>query len=478
MKIRNSLAILCSAAFCFALALSGCKNKNSTSSNPSSGGGDTSSGDTSGGSQQVWTVTFDTQGGSTVAAQKVKNGQTATKPADPTKANFTFKGWFEEAGAVTPFDFTTKITTNWTIYAGWTAQSVVPPGPDDPNPPTPTTYDYYVTVGTQEFGLTTSANALATDQTGEWTANLGSVTAGQEVVVKNADKVALSENFGAEPGDNNVTGEVGNFTIHNDAANAIILVKTWQSGWTNFYISGYSNGGTPDPQPGEYAYYIDLAGTEIGLSVSPNTLVENQTGEWKAELGNVTAGQSVVIKNSSKVALSDSFGAEPGDNNVSGSVGSFTIHNDAENAFVLVKTWQSGWTNFYISGYEAPAAPTPHGPEGSVAVEWFIVGQGNTALFPNSWSWEGAIQLYTNPGSTDIGCIFGVTFTEGDLFKLFDAHSNWVGFNSLLSSSPCYSCFEGSAGIGSDPNIKCKTTVVCNVFYTAEGKIYITPYVA
>ena len=359
MKIRNSLAILCSAAFCFALALSGCKNKNNASSNEPSGSD-------SGEVAQTWTVTFDTQGGSTVAAQKVKNGQTATKPADPTKANFTFKGWFEEAGAVTPFDFTTKITTNWTIYAGWTAQSVVPPGPDDPNPPTPTTYDYYVTVGTQEFGLTTSANALATDQTGEWTANLGSVTAGQEVVVKNADKVALSENFGAEPGDNNVTGEVGNFTIHNDAANAIILVKTWQS----------------------------------------------------------------------------------------------------------------GWTNFYISGYEAPAAPTPHGPEGSVAVEWFVVGQGNTALFPNSWSWEGAIQLYTNPGSTDIGCIFGVTFTEGDLFKLFDAHSNWVGFNSLLSSSPCYSCFEESAGIGSDPNIKCKTTVVCNVFYTNEGKIYITPYVA
>lgn len=356
MKIRNSLAILCSAAFCFALTLSGCKNKNNTSSNGSSGGGDTSSGDTSGGSQQVWTVTFDSQGGSPVAPQQVNHGEKVTKPADPTRSGFDFTGWFKEAAAQNEYNFGLAVRSDLTLYAGWQTQT----------PPAPTNCDYYATVGGQEYGLVAQEGPL----------------------------------------------------------------------------------------------------------------LDSQTGEWRAEIGTVTAGQAVVIMNSSKVALADNFGAEPGDNNVSGEVGNFTIHNDAENVFLIVKTWESGWTNFYISGYEAPAAPTPHGPEGSVAVEWFIVGQGNTALFPNSWSWVGAVQLYTNPGSTDIGCIFGVTFTEGDLFKLYDAHSSWVGFNSLLSSSPCYSCFEGSAGIGSDPNIKCKTTVVCNVFYTSEGKIYITPYSA
>ena len=60
----------------------------------------------------VYTVTFNTDGGSEVAVQRVKDGEKATKPAtDPEKEGYTFKGW--------DFDFTTPITENKTVNANW-----------------------------------------------------------------------------------------------------------------------------------------------------------------------------------------------------------------------------------------------------------------------------------------------------------------------------------------------------------------------
>ena len=81
-----------------------------------------------------YTVTFNTDGGSSVESQTVESGKTATKPAtNPTKSGYTFKGWFSDAACTKTFDFNTAITNNTTIYAGWTKNS-------DPTPdPTPGT---------------------------------------------------------------------------------------------------------------------------------------------------------------------------------------------------------------------------------------------------------------------------------------------------------------------------------------------------
>lgn len=63
------------------------------------------------------TVTFDTDGGSSVPSQTVRTGATATQPADPTKAGYTFEGWYTSDTFTTAFDFTDPITANTTIYA-------------------------------------------------------------------------------------------------------------------------------------------------------------------------------------------------------------------------------------------------------------------------------------------------------------------------------------------------------------------------
>ncbi|WP_096201610.1 S-layer homology domain-containing protein [Bacillus sp. FJAT-45350] len=65
-------------------------------------------------------VTFEVSGGSTVADQTVAHGEKVSKPADPTKANHTFEGWFTDNTHTTAFDFDTTVTGDTAIYAKWT----------------------------------------------------------------------------------------------------------------------------------------------------------------------------------------------------------------------------------------------------------------------------------------------------------------------------------------------------------------------
>ena len=71
----------------------------------------------------VYTVTFDSNGGSAVAAQNIEAGQKATKPADPTKDGYDFKGWTLNGSA---YDFNTAVNGNITLVATWEQQQVVP----------------------------------------------------------------------------------------------------------------------------------------------------------------------------------------------------------------------------------------------------------------------------------------------------------------------------------------------------------------
>ena len=73
----------------------------------------------------TYTVTFNTDGGSAVAAQTVTSGAKATKPADPAKEGFTFDGWYKDAAFTTAFDFNTAITSDVTVYAKWNATPAV-----------------------------------------------------------------------------------------------------------------------------------------------------------------------------------------------------------------------------------------------------------------------------------------------------------------------------------------------------------------
>ena len=70
-------------------------------------------------SESTYTVTFNTNGGTEVASQKIESGKTATEPTAPTKDGFTFGGWYTDSDFTTAFSFSTEITANITLYAKW-----------------------------------------------------------------------------------------------------------------------------------------------------------------------------------------------------------------------------------------------------------------------------------------------------------------------------------------------------------------------
>lgn len=95
-----------------------------------------SAGGSGGGSQQqttaTYTVTFDTDGGSTVESQTVTAGQKAARPAaEPTKSgdktSYAFLGWYK-SDLSAPFDFDTAINETTTIKAKWLEGFVTVPG--------------------------------------------------------------------------------------------------------------------------------------------------------------------------------------------------------------------------------------------------------------------------------------------------------------------------------------------------------------
>ena len=67
----------------------------------------------------LFTVTFNSAGGSNVDAVTVKKNEKVGKPTDPTRSDCTFEGWYYN-GAL--FDFDTIIEKSITLVASWKAE--------------------------------------------------------------------------------------------------------------------------------------------------------------------------------------------------------------------------------------------------------------------------------------------------------------------------------------------------------------------
>ena len=66
----------------------------------------------------TYTVTFN---GSYIGSQTVEQGGLVIEPTAPTRAGYTFGGWYKESGCINSWDFATDtVTSNVTLYAKWT----------------------------------------------------------------------------------------------------------------------------------------------------------------------------------------------------------------------------------------------------------------------------------------------------------------------------------------------------------------------
>ncbi|GHT03589.1 hypothetical protein AGMMS49525_08910 [Bacteroidia bacterium] len=71
-------------------------------------------------------VTFNSQGGSTIDPQSATADATINQPADPTRAGYSFDGWYTNAACTTAWNFDNDVVANdITLYAKWTSGSSV-----------------------------------------------------------------------------------------------------------------------------------------------------------------------------------------------------------------------------------------------------------------------------------------------------------------------------------------------------------------
>ena len=93
-----------------------------------------------------YTVTYNTNGGSAVESATVSEGSKLTAPGAPTKAGYTFHGWYKDAAFTNRWNFDADtVTGNITLYAKWAETTKI--------------YDISGTV--YEYGGTTTSSGVS-----------------------------------------------------------------------------------------------------------------------------------------------------------------------------------------------------------------------------------------------------------------------------------------------------------------------------
>lgn len=70
--------------------------------------------------------TVNSNGGSNIPSQKVKEGMKAAVPKDPSREGYVFAGWYTDNGYTTSFNFDNPIMSTTVIYAKWDAEAPQP----------------------------------------------------------------------------------------------------------------------------------------------------------------------------------------------------------------------------------------------------------------------------------------------------------------------------------------------------------------
>ncbi|MBQ9535521.1 MAG: InlB B-repeat-containing protein [Clostridia bacterium] len=73
---------------------------------------------------KVYSVIFETNGGSDVEEQRIYHGESAARPDDPVREGWDFVGWYTDEALTTEYDFSQVLTEgDITLYAKWSLHS-------------------------------------------------------------------------------------------------------------------------------------------------------------------------------------------------------------------------------------------------------------------------------------------------------------------------------------------------------------------
>ncbi len=76
--------------------------------------------------KNTYTITFQTNGGSLISTIQKKYGDEIEAPKNPTRAGYTFAGWYTDEAFTNMFSFTTMPSHNVFLYAKWNQDHSVP----------------------------------------------------------------------------------------------------------------------------------------------------------------------------------------------------------------------------------------------------------------------------------------------------------------------------------------------------------------
>ena len=180
---------------------------------------------------EMYTVTFDSNGGTTIRSKKVNENDIVIKPTEPKREGYKFLGWYlgdEE------FDFDTKITSNITLTAKW-------------------------------------------EKINEGGGSQGGGTVNVTNVSLNYKKIYLK------------IGETKTVTAKGSPSNATNKTVTWSS--SNNNIATVSNGKIT----GKSAGTVTITATAGGKSASVEVVVSNSSGGTTCTYGDTTYNPSYVL---------------------------------------------------------------------------------------------------------------------------------------------------------------------------------------
>jgi uncharacterized repeat protein (TIGR02543 family) len=215
----------------------------------------------------------------------VNDGETVAEPAAPTRQDYDFTGWFTDSACNTAFVFTTAITANTTLYAGWNSQ--IP-----------------IRTGITGLSFTSSVTALQ----GIWT--VVKVYANGNVSDAVANAITLSITLNLDPyelvdGDAYIHNQVYNLsgimTFGINAINTILSADDVENyrgdaSWDSFVMGKVVNDGGVYQQPGpaimnfrdidDYGLFLDLvAGVSAQINTKNRNLIIGMNNDGQLLLG-------------------------------------------------------------------------------------------------------------------------------------------------------------------------------------------------
>lgn len=138
-----------------------------------------------------YTVTFDSNGGTAVAAQSLASGQKVQR-AFPTRSGYEFAGWFTDAALTREYKFDADVTGSLTLYAKWDVAAAAHDEGEAPDND----------VAAQEAGTTVTATSSAA-------ADAQAPVTGETAGVAADDAPAASEPAGSASADGDADSAAG-----------------------------------------------------------------------------------------------------------------------------------------------------------------------------------------------------------------------------------------------------------------------------